>query len=240
VFEIGGVVDARRQHRDHGPRGAGLGRAGGERTAQVLRIAAHRLHRNAGEEFREHLQHGFAVLQHVGDAGRRARVVLEHEELVFVGAHDVDADDMGVDVAGRRDADHLRQEGLVPGDQLHRDTPGAQDFLAVIDVVQEGIDGAHALFDAALQARQLPARDDARHHVEGNQAFRRFLLTVDVEGDAGAAEEPFGLRRLLLQLRRVLGGYPGLVVGVWAARRLVEAEHLVKTRFCLTHAKNLK
>jgi hypothetical protein len=67
------------------------------------------------------------------------------------GAHQIDADDMGVDPAGRRHADHLRQEGGRCGDQLDRHAARAQDFLPVIDVVQEGVDRAHPLLDPARQ-----------------------------------------------------------------------------------------
>jgi hypothetical protein len=41
----------------------------------------------------------------------------------------------------------------------------------VVDVVQEGVDGAHALFDARATAFAIRARDDARHDVEGDQPF---------------------------------------------------------------------
>jgi hypothetical protein len=151
VFEIGGVVDARRQHRDDRRRASSSRRRGASERRRFARIVLHRLHLDAGEQLGEHLQHRFAVLQHVGDAGRGAGVVLQHEELVFAGAHQVDADDMGVDIAGRRDADHLRQEGLVPRDQVDGDAAGAQDLLPVIDVVEKGVDRAHALFDPARQ-----------------------------------------------------------------------------------------
>ena len=91
---------------------------GGQRLAQQLRIVLDRPHLDLLEQLREELHHRLAVFQHVGDAGGRARIVLEHEELVLAGAHDVDADDVGIDAARRPHADHLRQEGLVVGDQL--------------------------------------------------------------------------------------------------------------------------
>ena len=75
-------------------------------------------------------------------------IVLQHEKLVVAGAHDIGADDVGVDAARRIDADHLRQERGVFGNQADRHAARAQDFLAVIDVVKKGIDGAHPLFDA--------------------------------------------------------------------------------------------
>ena len=150
------------------------------------------------------LHHRLAVLQHVGDAGRRARIVLEHEELVLAGAHDVDADDVGVDAGRRPHADHLGQERLVPGDQLLRDAAGAQDFLAVVDVVEEGVERLHALLDALRQPPPFGAGNDARHDVEGDQPFGRLGLAIDGEGDAGLAENPLGVAHLFGKPRRVL------------------------------------
>jgi len=52
-----------------------------------------------------------------------------------------------VDPAGRIEAHHLGQEGRVVSNQAGRHAPRAQDFLAMVDIVQEGVDRLHALFD---------------------------------------------------------------------------------------------
>jgi hypothetical protein len=65
-------------------------------------------HAVTGEELREQAHHHFAVLEHVGDAGGHAQVVLEHQEFAGIIAHHVDARDMGVNVPGHIDALHLR------------------------------------------------------------------------------------------------------------------------------------
>jgi hypothetical protein len=200
MLVIGRIVDARRQHRDRRRAVGAVGRrAGGERTPQVARIGADRLHRHRREQFGKHVQHRLAVFQHVGNARRRARIVLQHVEIVLARAHQIRADDMGVDAAGRLDADHLRQEGVIAGDQFHRDAAGAQDLLTVINVVQKGVDGGDALFDAAGQPRPFAARNDARHHVERDQPFGRVRLAIDIEGDPHAPEEGLGLGRLVLE-----------------------------------------
>ena len=172
VLEIGGVVDAGRQHGDrrrplaalrrHACKRPGAGAADSSRPACTLT----RL-----EQLREQLHHGLAVLQHVGDARRRARIVLEHEELVLGRADDVDADDVGIDVARRAEADHLGQERLVVGDQLLRDATGAHDFLAVIDVVEEGIERRTTLLDALREAPPFRTGYDTRNDVERDQAL---------------------------------------------------------------------
>jgi hypothetical protein len=208
-----------------------------ERAAQVLRIVADRLDADlAREQFREHLQHRLAVLQHVGDAGRRAGIVLQHVELVLAGAHDVGADDVGVDVAGRRDADHLVEEGLVLGDQLDRDTAGADDFLAVIDVIEERVDGAHALLDAARQSRPFAPGNDPRHDVERDQPFGRFRLPVDIERDAGAPEEGLRLLRLPVEPKGVLVDEPAMIIAVGRTGLVLSNQHLIEDTFRLIHS----
>jgi hypothetical protein len=62
----------------------------------------------------------------------------------------------------------------------------------------------------ARQLRPFAGRDDARHDVEGDQPFVRLGLAIDVEGDAGAAEEGLGLGRFLAQVLEVLVREPAV------------------------------
>jgi hypothetical protein len=96
--------------------------------------------------------------------------------------------------------------------------------------MQKGVDGAHALFDALGQLRPFAGRDDARHDVEGDQAFVCLGLTIDVEGDAGAAEESLGIGRFLAQVLEVFVREPAVIGGVWIACGLAAAEHLIEER----------
>ena len=113
VLVVGGVERARRQQDHH--RVPRAGRRGNflEGAQQLRGVVVHGHHPTAVEELREHAGHDLPVLQHVGDAGRRAAVVLQYLEGVGPGAHDVDADDVAVDPARGIEADHLRSEGLV-------------------------------------------------------------------------------------------------------------------------------
>ncbi len=242
VLEVGAVVLAGRQHGDRRLAVEMRRRDAFERRAQVLRIALHRRNAVAAEEIREHVHHRLAVLQHVGDAGRRARVVLEHEELVLGRAHDVDADDVGVDAARRLDIDHLGQECLVLDDQVLRDAPGLEDLLAVIDVVDEGVERAHALLDAGGEAAPLGGREHARDDVERDEAFAPVLAAVDGEGDAGAPEQGLRLRAFLAEVVDLLVFEPlgHIAIRLAAPPCLADASHLVECHwtFCrlLVHA----
>ncbi len=107
------------------------------------------LNRDRREQLGEHVQHGLAVLQHIRHPRRCPSVVLQHVELVFVGPDQVDSDDVGVDPARRIYSLHLREIGVVLGDQRLRDSSGFEDFLTMIDVVEKSVDGSDSLLDTA-------------------------------------------------------------------------------------------
>ena len=89
--------------------------------------------------------------------------------------------------------------------------PGAQDFLAVVDVVEEGVERLDALLDALRQPAPFGARKNARHDVEGDQPLGRLFLAIDGEGDAGLAEDALGVAHLFGQPGRVLLFQPAFV-----------------------------
>jgi hypothetical protein len=221
-------VDAGRQYGDRRRTLAGGRRNGRERAAQVMRIGFHRPDAVLHEQLREHLHHRLAVLDHVRDAGRGAGIVLQHVELVLADAHDVGADDVGVDPARRREADHFRQEGDIALDQPGRDLAGLHDLLVVVNVVQEHVQRTHPLLDALGQALPFPVVDDPRHEVERDQPLGRLRLAIDGESDAGAPEEALGLAGLLDQQFGVLLAVPGMETLVGLAHTRLAYQHLVK------------
>ena len=81
-----------------------------QRLEQQVGIVVDRLDREHLEYLGAQPDHRLAILEHVGDARRRARIVLEHEEVGRAGAHHVDAADMRIDVVRRPDAGDLRAE----------------------------------------------------------------------------------------------------------------------------------
>mmetsp|Transcript_23677 Transcript_23677/g.42197 ORF Transcript_23677/g.42197 Transcript_23677/m.42197 type:complete len:377 (+) Transcript_23677:1070-2200(+) len=183
VFVIGGVVDAGRQHCKRWSAAAGIGSAGHERAAQALRVLADRLHFDLAEQLGEHVQHRLAIFEHIADAGRGAGVVLQHIEFIVVGAHQVGAHDMGVDVAGWCDPDHFRQKGIVARQHFGGQAPCAHDFLSVIDVMQKCVERTDPLFDALGHFGPFASRNDARHQIERDQPFGGVRVAIDIEGD---------------------------------------------------------
>ena len=116
----------------------------------------------------------------------------------------------------------------------------AQDFLAMIDVVQKRVDGADALLNSPRQPRPLAAGQDTRDEIERDQTLSGFLLIVGVEGDAGPAKENLRLRRLLAELCRVLVIDPLPIVIIRSARRLIDTKHLVQNACRGLHTPTLE
>ena len=229
VLEVGRVVHAGRQQHD-GRRRRGGRRDVAQRGEQLLRVLVDAEHAVALEQRRELALHRGAVLEHVARARGRAQVVLEHEVLAVLVAHDVDAGDVRVHVAGRVDADHLAPEVARPEHELGGDLSVAQDPLAVVDVGDEEVERVDALDHAALDVIPLRPRDDPGDQVEREDPLEPLLLAVDGEADALIQERrvdgvPPRLELLDAQSGESLGEHA--VVRPRPSRRL---EHLVEER----------
>ena len=198
VLEIGGVELPGGEHH-HRRVLDSLRRDRAQGVEQEFGIMAHRCDRVCAEQVGEQPHHRLAVLEHVRDAGRRAGVVLEHIEGLGVDAHDVDSGDVGIDPARHPHPQHLGPERVVGEHQFRRNQAGAQDFLVVVDVVEEGVEGVDALDHPGFDDRPFVGRDDPRHDVERDQALDAAFLAVDVEGDADGAEQRVRLIVALLQ-----------------------------------------
>ena len=223
--------DARRQ--DHADRIAlGLGRRDArERAAQAFGIIVDRLDAARPEELGEHPHHDLAVLEHVADARRGAAVVLEHEELVRPGSHEVDADDVAVDPARRGDADDRGLVGLVAEHQIRRGRRRrARSRRGGRRRGGSALSARARCFTPRLQPPPFGLGEDPRHHVEGDQPLGVAALAVDREGDADPAEQRLGLLLLLGEDlgRRGLHPVEQPLVG---RTHPVAVEHLVEGRY---------
>ncbi len=87
-------------------------------------------------------------------------------------AHEVAAGDVGVDAARRADAVHGAREVRAGGDQAPRHEALADDLAGVVDVVDEVVERADALREAALDVAPFLPAEHARHEVERERAFR--------------------------------------------------------------------
>src|SRR5947209_20225703 len=76
------------------------------------------------------------------------------------------------------------------------DLPGhdsvGHDLLVVVDVVAEGVEGGHPLFQAALDDPPVLRFDDPWHEVERKDALGGTLGSVDVERDPEVQQRRLG------------------------------------------------
>ena len=199
VLEIRAVEGARgQQHRGRIAHAGGCHRAQG--LEQQVGVVLDRVHVVAREQVGEEPHHHLAVLEQVAHPRGHAQVVLEHVVLALAvgacGAHQVDAGDHRVQAAGHVHAFHFGAELGVVEHLLGGDAAGAQDLLAVVDIGEKGVEGAHALAQTDLERRPFGAGNDARQQIEWDQALLAAFLTIDIEGDADAMEGDVGLLAL--------------------------------------------
>ena len=177
------------------------GAISGERLAQLHAVVRDLADADLLGEVREGALHQMPVLDDVGHARRRARVVLEHLEAAVGVAHEVDAGDCHIGAERQVDAVHLAPVVRIARDELGRDEAVLEDLLLVVDVLDEPVDRGDALDAARLDDLPVGGRDDARDDVEGQDAVDRVLVGVNGEGDAEIEELAVGGARAALQRR---------------------------------------
>ena len=193
MLVVGRVVDAGGEQHGRRVRRSGGGGDGFQRRQQFIRVILDRRDAVAREQVGKQPQHDLPVLQHVRDAGRRARVVLQHVEGVRLDAHHVDAGDVHVNVVRHLLAVHLRPEHRVLEYQLLRHHPGAQDVAVAIDVVDVEVDRLDPLGQPTFEPRPFGRGEHARNDVERDQPLLGVRFSIDREGDADAPEQELRL-----------------------------------------------
>jgi hypothetical protein len=223
VFEVGRVGDARRED-DH--RRLGAGRPGGrclQGGQQLGGIAGDGLHPVAEERLGEHPRHGAPVLDHIGDAGRDADVVLEHAEPALGVFDEVDAGDVDTDVVSALHTVGVTPE--VPGrrNEVARDDGVGKDGSGAVGVGEEHLEGPHALGDSLLDRAPLVRHDEPGDRIERKGA----LLARQGERDALVAEGPVALGAALVEVAHREGAEILVEAEGGLARLAGPVEHLV-------------
>ena len=165
VLEVGRVHRAGRPD-DDGRLVLGARRDAAQAGEQQLRVVIDRPDAVVLEELRHQARHRHAVLQHVGDARRRADVVLQDLPRAVGVADEVAAGDVAVDAARRAHAVRGASEVRAADDQPPGHDAGPDDLALVVDVVDEAVQRADALHQPALDVRPTPRGQDARDEVE--------------------------------------------------------------------------
>ena len=150
---------------------------------------------------------------------------------------------MRVNAAGRINANHSGQKGVVGGDQPLWNASRPQNFLTMVYVVNECVDRPHALFNSAGEATPFRSGDDPRNDVERDQPLGGFGLSIYVERYAGAAKKPFAIGCFLLQQGLVYRIEPAAVFLVWrrrsrgGSRSAPLSQHFIETACADRHCR---
>ena len=228
VLEIRAVVGAGREQH-HGRVGHARRRDVPETFQKLLRIILHRPHADALEHRRKRALHRPAVFQHVADARRAAPVVLQHEVIAVLVADQIRAADVDINSLGHLEVDEFAPE--MPGRQniKFRDDAVLQNFLLVINVVQEQVQRRDALRQAAFQEFPFRRRNDARQQVERENFLRPLCVAIDVERDALAQKCRVHRLPLGVEFRRLHPLEQFVEFPVMRPHAAARVEHFVKT-----------
>ena len=229
MLVIGRVVDAGGEQHHGRIAGGRIRRQRFQRGEQFIGIILDRRDAMPREQIREQPHHDLAVLQHVGDPGRRAGVVFEDIEGVGVDPDHVDAGDVHVDVVRHLLAVHLRPEHRILEHQILGHDAGFQNFAAAVDVAEVGVDRLDALLEAAAQRVPLLRRQDARDDVERDQPFLGVGFAIDREGDADAAEQQLGFLAAVFEDIRGNIAEPAGQFGIGRPHQAVHPLHLIES-----------
>ena len=201
-----------------------------------MRHGGHAVH---AEQIGEEPHHHLAVFQHVAYAAGHTQVVLQHVILALafrVGrTHDVDACNLRINLVGHIHAHHLGAKLRIALDLLQRHDARFDDFLVVVDVMDEAVERRDALHQALLHALPLVRRDRTRNQVKRDQALSAaigpicilVLRAIDGKGDADTTKDHLRLFTALAHHVAGLLGKPGVVALVMVANLLPLREELV-------------
>ena len=218
VLVPGAVLGPVAEH-DRDRVGRVLRRGGAQRAAEhgdgvVERTAA------VGQPGGELGVHALARGQRIGQARRRAHVVLEHTEAPARPAHQVEAGN-GDPNRGGGQAHELGLEVIAALERAAGHHSRGDDLLLGVDVGHEAVERTNALRQAALQQRPLAGFDQAGHRVE------REGLGYPVEHEAHTAVGRLGGHRPG-EGPEVEGGERADDLGVDRAHRAVTREGFVE------------
>jgi hypothetical protein len=99
---------------------------------------------------------------------------------------------MDIDVVRNGKPVHFPEEMGAAVDHLAGNDAIFQDELAVIDILEEKIEGFQALADTSFDIAPFGGRDDPGNNVEREDLFDSLAAAVYGKGDALAHEEAFG------------------------------------------------
>src|SRR6476659_4191783 len=137
-----------------------------------------------GEEIWKDTAHDLSILNDIGDAGRAAGVILQHQKTAIPIAHQIGPANVDVNVLRNVEVHELRPEtGRLP-DVILGNHAIAQNRLAVIDVVQEEVECGDSLFQTAFDFLPFLGGDNSWNQIEGKTSLGPLRIAINSKSDA--------------------------------------------------------
>ena len=125
-----------------------------------------------------------AIFQHITDPAGAPAVVFQHQVISLVIADQIGPANMNVNVLGHVEVHKLPPEMFARKNIKRRNNAVLQDFLFVINVVQEQVQRGDALDQAALDHFPFTCGMIRGSKSNGKNLFRPGRIPIHVERDA--------------------------------------------------------
>src|SRR6267154_3148184 len=161
---------------------------------ELLRVMFDRAHTDSFEHRSERPFHRSPILQHVAHSGWTSPIILQNHPFSFVASDQVRATNVDVNILWDLKVDELAPE-MFPGKDIRwRYNAVLNNFLLVINIVEEKIERGDALGQAPLEMLPLACRYDSWDEIERKNFLRPAGVPINIKGDALA--QKCGINRL--------------------------------------------
>src|SRR5882762_7729420 len=130
-----------------------------------------------GENFLQNL----AVRQHVGDAARYPEIVFQHGKAPVWKPHQVGAADADINPTRHSQIAHLTPEVAATVNQFSRHDAVRQNFSAVVNVVQEEVQGRDSLGESTFNFAPFVVGNDSGEEIIRKDTFGALVVSVNRE-----------------------------------------------------------
>jgi len=227
VFEVGAVVNSRREQHDLRVVFSARRKAAQD-SPQLRGIMVDGQYLAGVKDFREDSRHHQPVFQNIGDAAGRAHVIFQNVVLARFGvANQIDPANVRENPSRNLHIHHLAKKMRAGVNQRPRKLAVLQDALLAVDVLQEKIQRHDALRQAAVDSLPFRIRNNAGNQVEGKEPLGASAVAVDRKGDALDQEGKVGQLAPFLELLAGHGGEFLEYIDIRRPRLAARTEHLV-------------
>ena len=160
------------------------------------------------EKFRENPFSDLSILNHIGDARGNTQIVLKHEEVSRVVAHQISAANVSPRTLRGLHSDALGSKIGGGEYELGGNNVLRQNFLPVVNVIDKSIKRPKSLCQASAHILPIVSRDSSRNDVKWPFTVDVGFLGIDRKAYSHLANSKLGELRCCAEFLCVLGSQP--------------------------------